>query len=442
MPVPTLHPRLFTHLLAAVALATLVLWVFLPTLEHGWAPLDDELNFVSNPHFRGFSLDHLKWMATHPRGGHYIPLSWVTLAADFELSGMDPRGYHRTNLLLHLANALLFYALAWRLLAWRAEAAVPDAARGLAAFAAAALFAVHPLRVESVAWITERRDVLCGFFVLLSLHSYLRAAGAAGRRRSLAWAGVLLAFTAALLSKGIALVLPVAFLALDLHPLGRLRLDPRGRLSTGARSVLLEKLPFLVLSAVIACVTFWAAAPAMADRTQAGLEHRLLAAGLSLSFYLEKTFLPVAIPFQVPVLRPLTFTGDPDAVLRGLGFLAVLAAALVLWRRRPAVPLALAVFTAFVLPVSGLFQAGPQLVAHRYTYLSALPLALLAGAGLQALARRAGRRYGRRGLAILAPRRNGVLMLVISPSSPCSPVGSPPPSPERHAPRPGCGATT
>ncbi len=387
--------------LPLVALVALVVWVFLPTLDHRWAPLDDELNFVSNPHYRGLSFDHLRWMVTARHAGHYIPLSWLTLAVDYELSGMDPRGYHRTNLLLHLANALLFGAFAWRLFGVRSrtagEGALPDGPRALAAFATAAMFAVHPLRVESVAWITERRDLLCGLFVLLVLHAYLRAAEATGRRRALALSGAWIAFAAALLSKGIALALPVALLALDLGPLARLEPHPRRWLERPARAVLLEKLPFLVLSVLSAGVTFWAAAPALADRTQASFEHRFLSAGYSLSFYLEKTLFPLAIPFQVPAIHPFSVARDGVVLLRGLGFLVIFALALALWRRRPAIPLALAVFTAFVLPVSGLFQAGPQLVAHRYTYLAALPLALLAGAGLHGVACR----QGRRGLAVL-----------------------------------------
>ncbi len=103
-------------MLALGFLGALVLYVYLPTLDQGWAPLDDELNFTSNPHYRGLSPDPLRWMATTRLAGHYIPLSWLTLAIDFELSGMNPRGYHRTNVLLHLANARLFFALAWRLL--------------------------------------------------------------------------------------------------------------------------------------------------------------------------------------------------------------------------------------------------------------------------------------------------------------------------------------
>ncbi len=386
-------------IVASAALTALVLFAFLPTLGHGWAPIDDELNFVTNPHYRGLSPENLRWMATSRLAGHYIPLSWLTLAVDYEISGMDPRGYHRTNLLLHLANALLFFALAWRLFGASARAHregepaadSPAAGRLLGAFAAAAFWALHPLRVESVAWITERRDVLCGLFCVLAVHAYLKAARASGRGRHLALALALLAYLAALFAKGLAIVLPVAFVALDVFPLGRLDRDPRRWFARPSRGVLLEKVPFFLLAAAFAAVTFWAIAPVLSDRSQAGIEHRLLSAGYVLFFYLEKTLLPVAIPFQVPATHLLSVAGDPGVLWRGIAFLALCVGALTLWRRRPAVPLALGVFTAFVLPVSGLLQAGPQLAAHRYTYLSTLSIALVLGAGLDGLARRIGR---------------------------------------------------
>lgn len=373
---------------AASLLGTLVLFAFLPTLGHGWAPIDDGLNFTRNEHYRGLGWDNLRWMWTTRLAGHYIPLSWMTLGADFLVSGMNPAGYHRTNLLLHLANALLFFGLALQLLR-RPDIGGPaptDAQPSamwvpLAAFAAAAFFALHPLRVESVAWITERRDLLCALFCLLSVQAYLRYVGRTGGRRRAAYALALVAFAAALLAKGIAVVLPAALLALDIGPLRRMDADPsRGRLAAW-RSLLLEKVPFLLLSALVSAVTLWAIAPVMAESKIAGLEHRLLAAGFGLAFYLEKSFLPVAIPFQIPTTDLLTLAANPGVAARGAGFLTLLGLTVFVWWRwhRPGAALALAVFTLFVLPVSGLFQAGPQLAAHRYTYLAGLSLALLVG---------------------------------------------------------------
>jgi hypothetical protein len=375
-------------LIAAALLAALVLFAFLPTLGQGWAPIDDGLNFTRNEHYRGLGWENLRWMWTTRLAGHYIPLSWMTLGADFLVYGMNPAGYHRTNLLLHLANALLLFGLALQL-SRRPDVGGPAPTEGrpyavwaaLAAFAAAAFFALHPLRVESVAWITERRDLLCGLFCLLTVQAYLRYVERTGGRRWAAYVLALAAFAAALLSKGLAVVLPGALLALDLGPLRRLDPDPRRWRLDAWRPLLLEKVPFLFLSALVAAVTLWAIAPVMSESKVAGPEHRLLAAGFGLSFYLEKTFAPLAIPFQIPTTDLLTFAANPAVAARGAGFLALLGLAVCAWWRwrRPHVALSLAVFTLFVLPVSGLFQAGPQLAAHRYTYLAGLSLALLVG---------------------------------------------------------------
>lgn len=375
-------------LLAAALLTVLVLFAFLPTLGQSWAPIDDGLNFTRNEHYRGLGWENLRWMWTTRLAGHYIPLSWMTLGADFLLSGMNPAGYHRTNLLLHLANALLFFGLALRLfhrpaVGGSAPADEPPSSMWapLAAFAAAAFFALHPLRVESVAWITERRDLLCGLFGLLSVHAYLHYVAGAGRRRRIAYALALAACAAALLSKGIAVVLPAALLALDAGTLRRVDRDPRRWRLAVWRPLLLEKVPFLLLSALAAVVTLWAIAPVMSESKIAGPEHRLLAAGFGLSFYLEKTFAPLAIPFQIPTTDLLTVAANPGLAARGAGFLALLGLVVFVWWRwrRPEAALALIVFTLFVLPVSGLFQAGPQLAAHRYTYLAGLSLALVVG---------------------------------------------------------------
>src|SRR6266850_4502463 len=133
---------------AGVALAAIA--CFLPTLRNDFVLWDDDLNFTDNPSYRGLSWRQLRWMFTTVHGGHYQPLSWVTLGLDYTLWGMDPTGYHLTNILLHAVNAVLVYRLI---------AALVPGVSARAATIGALLFAIHPLRVESVAWVTERRDV-------------------------------------------------------------------------------------------------------------------------------------------------------------------------------------------------------------------------------------------------------------------------------------------
>src|SRR5438128_1873388 len=148
---------------------------FLPTLNNQFVDWDDQRNFLENPHYRGLAWTHLRWMWTTHQG-HYIPLTWMTLGLDYLFWGMNPLGYHLINLLLHAANAVVFFFVVRRLL----TRALPSPsergpARALSAGFASLVFAIHPLRVESVAWATERRDVLSGLVYLLTILMYLRA---------------------------------------------------------------------------------------------------------------------------------------------------------------------------------------------------------------------------------------------------------------------------
>src|SRR5437773_1956984 len=158
-----------------IFLATLV--VFSPVIGNGFVSWDDDKTLLDNVHYRGLGWSRLEWMFTTFHLGHYQPLSWVTFALDYLVWGMNPLGYHLTNLLLHSVNAVLFYFLARRLLslAYSLSAGSEELALRAAACFAALFFAIHPLRVESVAWATQRRDVLSGFFILCTILCYLRA---------------------------------------------------------------------------------------------------------------------------------------------------------------------------------------------------------------------------------------------------------------------------
>ena len=148
-----------------LAIVLAVVAVFAIGLRNEFVRWDDHVNLIENPHFRGLGFRQLAWMMTTTLMGHYIPLTWLTFGFDYVLWGMQPAGYHFTNLVLHAANATLFYWVAKRLLRAAAPAASEIALRAGAAVAAL-FFALHPLRAESVAWATERRDVLSGLLFL------------------------------------------------------------------------------------------------------------------------------------------------------------------------------------------------------------------------------------------------------------------------------------
>ena len=397
-------------LLAAVA-AFLALS---PALAGGFVNWDDEVSFLGNPHYRGLGWAQLRWMFTTTLLGHWSPLPWLTWGLDYALWGLDPRGYHLTSLALHAVNAALVYAVARRLIgaalapaSGGATTSVLADPTGIAptagvattgggprvaiavaagALAAALLWGVHPLRAESVAWVSERRDVLCGLFYLLAVLAYLRgAAPGGGRVPGRWWVASLAAFAAALASKAIAMTLPLSLLVLDLYPLGRRRL--------GGRRLLIEKLPYAALGAV-------AAALAVATRQESGnitsYEQygpgaRVALAGHALWFYPSRLVWPAGLS-PIYELPPRVDLVEARFLGPALAVVAVTAVLVVLRRRWPGGLAAWAHSAIVVAPVSGLVHSGNQLAPDRYSYISALGFAVLAGGILAwALSRARGR---------------------------------------------------
>lgn len=388
-PSTTPAPR---RLLPAALVALCSFAAFAPALAAGFVNWDDGLNFLENPHYRGFSARTLRWMFTDFSGGLYIPFTWLTLAADYALWGMDARGYHLTSLLIHAANgALCFLFLAALLDRVRPDA---DAAlRTVAAAAGALFFAVHPLRAESVAWITERRDLTSGFFTLLTLLAYLRATrDPEARTRRLAVAAAL--YAASLLCKPAGMTLPAVLLVLDVYPLRRL--DPGLPRAAAIRPLLIEKIPFFVLAAGAVVLTRLSLASADAFRSDEALPflQRLLEPGRRLSFYALKVLAPWG-------LSPMYFFRPGIGWPHVAGTLAVAGVTAGLWFRRREWPAALAGWLGFLIllaPVAGLVQAGYHFAADRYTYLPSLAAAAAAAAGLLA----AGPRFPAARIAALA----------------------------------------
>jgi hypothetical protein len=359
-----LRPDVAALIVAAVAVC------FLPALRSQFVLWDDDMNFTDNPFFRGLSTSHLRWMFTTFHGGHYQPLSWVTLGLDYTLWGMNPLGYHLTNIALHAVNALLVYRLI--------VALVPGVGPR-AAVVGALLFAIHPLRVESVAWVTERRDVLSGLFFLLTVLAYLRFVRAKDGAQP--WRGWFLVslgcFLLSLLSKAWGITLPLVLLVLDVYPVRRFgRRGDVGRL-------LLEKLPYLVLASAGAVLAQLASNQVPAKRTlaQHGIIQRAAQGAYGLVFYLWKTIVPVRLS-PVYLLEQTLRPASPRYVVSGVIVAAVTAAVVVLRRRAPWAAAAWACYVLVLATVLGFVQTGPQIAADRYTYLACIPWVVLIAAGL------------------------------------------------------------
>jgi tetratricopeptide (TPR) repeat protein len=354
-------------LLAALGLVLAVVAVYWPVRTHGFVAYDDEVYLTGNPHVRkGLDWDEIVWVFGHEHAANYHPVTWLAHMLDVELFGLAPGPHHLVDVALHALNACLVLLLARALLASPWAAAL-----------AAALFALHPLRVESVAWASEKKDVLCATFYLAGLLLYLRYGRAPSLGRYLL---VALALALALLSKPMAVTFPFVALLLDVWPLRRLALE-RPFADAVARRVWLEKLPLLVLAALGAVSTWFAQeVGGAASGTQAvpfGL--RVLNALASYGVYLRETFQPT----ELAVFHPLAaiVAAEPRAELIPAAALALLVlggTSWLAWRARRRMPwflLGWCWYLGLLVPVLGLKQVGAQAHADRYTYLPLIGVA-------------------------------------------------------------------
>lgn len=369
----------------ALAVALAAGLVFLPALGGHFLAWDDNTTLTGNAAYRGLGWSQLRWMATTTLMGHYMPLTWLSFAITHAISGMSPWGYHLGSLLLHALAAGLVAWLAWRLIGAalaRDGGGAPRAALAVGAAVAGLAFGIHPLRAESVAWATDRADVLCGAFFLAALLAYVRAVEGGGGLRWRPWGALaLLGMAAALLSKEIAVTLPAVLLVLDAYPLKR---------SASWAGRVREKLPFLGLAlvGVAVAVAARAAGARFSPIEQYGAGSRIAMAAYSLWYFVAATVWPAGLaPYHEPPARVDLLA--PRFLVAAVAVLALAAVAVALRRRWPAGLAAGAAYAVVLLPVSGLVHSGSQLVAERYGYLPGVALALLLG-GVAAAAVRAG----------------------------------------------------
>ena len=291
------------RLILCLMLAVITLLIYNPVSRHDFVNYDDDQYVFENAHVRaGLTWGTVAWAFTTNDAGNWHPVTWLSHALDFELFHLNPTGHHYTNVLLHVANAILLFLLLERVtgFTWRS-------------LCVAALFALHPLSVESVAWIAERKNLLCTFFFLLGLAAYAWYARKPGIVRYLS---VAVLFALGLMSKPMVITFPFVLLLFDFWPLGRLNFRAAKPVNannspTSARplsALLLEKLPLLALSGASAFLTMWAQQAAGAVRSVADYSFpvRLQNAFLSYSLYLIKAVLAnlARCNASVPIVPP------------------------------------------------------------------------------------------------------------------------------------------
>ncbi len=351
--------------LIPLSLAAVTILSFLP-VQNGQFVYDDYDYLTKNRHVQdGLTLQSFKWAWTATHSANWHPLTWLSHILDIELFGFNPAGHHMVNVLFHILNVLLLFYLFKRL----------TGSRPLS-FLIAALFAIHPLHVESVAWISERKDVLSVFFALLCLHSYIRYAATLKNTR---FARVVLSFVLALMAKPMMVTLPFVMLLLDYWPLNRIKsLQPAGAGDIYPKlsfcKLILEKLPLFILTAISCVITYHAQQKggAMTMGMDYPFAVRLLNSFNAYIFYIVKTFAPV----NLAVLYP--HPGKQIALTRPIVSLIILLAitAVVVYRirKQPALAVGWLWFLGTLVPVIGLVQVGNQAHADRYSYFPSIGL--------------------------------------------------------------------
>jgi tetratricopeptide (TPR) repeat protein len=376
-------------MILCVALIAVTIGVFLQTADHRFINFDDPGYVTENPRVKGgLTGENVAWAFSATAMSNWHPLTWLSHMTDVEMFGLDPRGHHLTNVFFHAASTLLLFFLLAQITGapWQS-------------LFVAALFALHPLHVESVAWVAERKDVLSGFFWFLTLLLYARYVTRGGTTRYLL---ALLSFAAGLMAKPMLVTLPVVMLLLDGWPLKRFTWGEAGESATPKSSLaalVKEKIPFFLLATLSSAVTMVAQKQSGAMKTldAVPLGDRIGNAVIAYVKYIGKMFWPADLAMLYP------FPGSiPLWQVSGAFLLLVLFSALAIGyrRRHPYLVTGWLWFLVTLVPVIGIVQVGGQSMADRYTYIPLTGLFIIAGWAVPDLLQ--GWRHRQAILAILA----------------------------------------
>jgi Tfp pilus assembly protein PilF len=350
--------------------------VYWPAVNHEFINYDDPAYVTGNTHVKaGFTYENIRWAFTTTLMGNWNPVTWFSHMADAELYGLDPRGHHLTSIILHSINTALLFIFLYKITGslWRSALV-------------ALIFSLHPLRVESVAWVSERKDVLSAFFFMTTLLTYAFYVEKPTIKRYFA---MTVLFTLGLMAKPMLVTLPFVLLLLDYWPFCRLDLGQCKSLSLHSRrpdnpvaktssilGILSEKLPLFLLSAVFSIIAVYAQSSAKAIQSLPAypVTRRLSNALLAYVNYIGKTFWPR----DLAVLYPLPGNIPSLHVILAFVFLACVSLSCVLFSRRyPFLLTGWFWFVGTLVPVIGLLQVGLQAMADRYTYIPSIGLTIL-----------------------------------------------------------------
>lgn len=374
---PMKEKFLINNYMIVLVLAVAGLILYSRTSTNSFISLDDPTYITENPVVReGLTTQGIAWAFTSTYAENWHPITWLSHMLDIQIFGLSPAGHHIASALLHILNTLiLFFVLSIM------------TGKSLRSAFVAALFLVHPLHVESVAWVSERKDVLCTFYSLLTVWAYVRFA----ERSSARWYALALVFFAcALMAKPMAVTLPFVLLLIDWWPLGRLRVGAAWEQSSPLRlaearlpRLLLEKIPFLILTIGSSVITVIAQKAFVQPIT---FQARLTNALSSYATYLGKTFWPSGLSIYYPHRGYLIPFWEITLVIALLASLTILV--MYLARRFPYLAFGWLWYIGTLVPVIGLVQVGAQAMADRYTYVPLIGIFIAVSWGISDLVRR------------------------------------------------------
>lgn len=360
-------PNWFWALLCLPILMTYL--IYQKAIDFDFVNWDDPLYIQYNPYIREFSLSSIIWLLTHYYAGFWTPLTMISLSFDYLIGGLNPQVYHFHNIALHCINTALVYILSYRILTLAEDKSSNGRiierpiTKLFSAFMVAILFGLHPIHVESVAWATERKDLLYGLFFLASIITYI-SYNAQSPRRSWKYYLCLLFFFLSTASKPMSVTLPFVLILLDYWPLRRIH--------THLKYVFVEKMPFfaiVVLSSALAVISQYQAGT-LAGFGNLSLSFRIMNAFHSIIFYLWKMILPFGLTTLYPVVYSRTYSVEyiGSAIL-------VAAICYFVYKSRNKYPSLLTAWLYYMItlaPVLGIIQVGHQSAADRFTYLPSL----------------------------------------------------------------------